>query len=112
VSNAYEKQIEKLDKENKEHQEKLDKLTLVKIDFRTALDEVLGYIKSPYDTWYNGNLDTRHTISSMVFHERPAYDRKDGFRTADYAVIIRLFEQLGDPNCKNVRHCRRSSNCN
>ena len=29
----------------------------------------------------------------MVFHERPAYDRKYGFRTADYAVIIRLFEQ-------------------
>lgn len=102
VSSAYEKQIEKLDKENKEHQEKLDKLTLIKIDFRTALDEVLGYIKSPYNTWYNGDLDTRHTISSMVFYERPAYDRKDGFRTANYAVIIRLFEQLGNPNCKNV----------
>lgn len=102
VSSAYERQIEKLDKENKEHQEKLAKLGSVKIDFRTALDEVLGYIKSPYNTWFNGDLDARHTISNMVFHERPAYDRKDGFRTADYAVIIRLFEQLGNPNCNNV----------
>lgn len=102
VTRAYEKQIEKLDSENKELQEKLDKLGVIRTDFRTALDEVLGYIKSPYNTWHNGCLATKHTVSSMVFHERPCYDRKTGFRTANFSVIIRLFEQLGDPNCKDV----------
>ena len=102
VTNAYEKQIEKLDSENKELQEKLHRIESVKIDFRTALDEVLGYIKSPYNTWQNGDLDTRHTISSMVFQGKPSYERKTGFRTADFAVIIRLFEQFSDPKYKDV----------
>jgi len=102
VTTAYEKQIEKLDSVNTQMQEKLDKLAIVRTDFRTALDEVLEYVKSPYNTWYNGKLATKHTVSSMVFHERPYYDRKTGFRTANFSVVIRLFEQLGDPNYKNV----------
>jgi hypothetical protein len=48
-------------------------------------------------------LDIRNTISNMVFHSKPNYNRKNGFGTADLSIAIKLFEQLGDPNYMNVR---------
>ena len=72
-------------------------------DFGTAFDKVVGFIKSPYDTWENGDLHTRQTISNMVFHSKPSYDRKNGFGTADYSIAIRLFEQNATNSSKDVR---------
>ncbi len=110
VTTAYEKQIDKLDKENKEYQAKLARIDNTKADFRTALNEVVGFIKSPYNTWQNGTLSTRQIISNMVFQTRPLYDRNTGFRTAKFEVIVRLFEQLGNPNCKDVHITTKSWN--
>ncbi len=103
IVSVYEKEIEKLVKENEEVQQKLTKMNRNLPDFGTAFDKVAGFIKSPYTTWENGDMKTKHTISNMVFHSKPSYDRKNGFGTADYAVVIKLFEQFATNNSKNVR---------
>lgn len=102
VSAAYEKQIEKLAEGNEKLLEKLAKLDTTQIDFRTALASVVGFIKSPYKTWYNGDLATKHIVSNMVFREHPSYDRKGGFRTTNYAVIVRLFEHFDKSKYSDV----------
>ena len=102
VTIVYENKIEKMVDENKKLQEKLDKINQAKPDFGTALEEVLGFIKSPYNTWQNGDLEIRNTISNMVFHSKPSYNRESGFGTPDFSIAIKLFEQFSSSNSQEV----------
>ena len=102
VANAYEKQIEKLAEENQKIQVKLYKIDHLEPDFGTALEEVLSFIKNPCDTWVNGDLETRNTISNMIFYGKPTYDRKTGFGTPDSSIAIKLFEQFDTSNSSEV----------
>jgi DNA invertase Pin-like site-specific DNA recombinase len=102
IAKAYEKEIEKLAEENKKQQEKLEKMAYLKPDFGTALEEVLSFINTPCDTWVNGDLEIKNTISNMVFHSKPSYDRKSGFGTPDFSIAIKLFEQFNTTNYLDV----------
>ncbi len=90
---AYEKRIEELTNKKLLLAENLGRPILYSgVSFETALKEVLGYIKSPYDMWENGIFEDKRLVLRMVFSEPLAYNRKTGVETASFPSIINLFQ--------------------
>lgn len=73
-----------------------------KEEFRTALDEVMGCVKSPYNTWLNGGFNDKRLVLLLVFVEPIVYSVENGFRTTNPSHILRLFEDFVFTNSQDV----------
>lgn len=92
VASAYEKKIEELTNRKLLLEEQKDKPNLYSgVDFETALNEVFGYIKNPYEIWTNGIFEDKRLVLRMVLSQHLVYNRKSGFETATFSLPIRLF---------------------
>lgn len=107
VARVYEDKLEVL-------QEKKEKLALEgegaattsEKSFRTALEEVLGFIKSPYKTWTEGTFNDKRLVLQLAFREPLVYEREVGFRTANLSLILELFEQIEQSKSRDVEVAR------
>ena len=104
VALIYEKQIEELLEEKTSLEVsfiKLSKVTSLE-GFETALDTVLGFIKSPYDTWIEKDLVYKKLLLKIVFSEPLTYTVNAGFETGNSPYIFRLFESFAGANSRGV----------
>jgi len=92
VLSAYEKKVEELTNKKLLLEENLGKSNLYGgVSFETALNEVFGYIKNPYEIWTNGIFEDKRLVLRMVFSQHLVYNRKSGFETAAFSLPITLF---------------------
>lgn len=94
VIKQYEKQIEKLGNELEEIEEILTLQFDYTIPCRTSLDEIRQAIKTPYSVWANYDVYQKQRFFSFIFEGNLAYSKTEGFRTPNYALPIRLFEEI------------------
>ena len=102
VISQYEKQLEKLTLEENEIDENLDQNYDFKIPFETATKEVLSVLKDPYSVWIKYNIHQKQRFYNFMFEGNLSYSRKEGFETINYALPIRLFEQISTSNTVDV----------
>lgn len=101
--NTYEKKIEELTHKKALLEERLSKPNLYSgADFETALNEVFGFVKSPYNVWENGIFEDKRLVLRMVFSQHLVYNRKNGFETAAFSLPITLFQLSGTSKSRLV----------
>lgn len=99
---AYERQLEDLSVQISKIEENQSIGSDLDIPYRTAIDLVMQTLKNPYLTWENYNVYKRQRFFSFIFESNLSYDKKDGYRTANYSLPIRLFEQFATSNTLDV----------
>ncbi|MEN9582542.1 MAG: hypothetical protein RL641_496 [Candidatus Parcubacteria bacterium] len=103
ISTAFEQKIGELTNRKLLLEERLTTPDLYHgVSFETALDEVLGYIKNPYEIWSTGIFEDKRLVLRMVFEKPLVYNRKSGFETANLSLPIRLFECFVTPKSRHV----------
>jgi site-specific DNA recombinase len=102
LAEVYERQIEKLSNEQLLLAEKVEKQTITRDDFGTALDEVFGVLKSPYNYWVSGGIDDKRLALKLVFAEQAAYCSENGFGTANLSLPVKVFELVGTGESRDV----------
>ena len=98
----YEKKIEKLADEL----EGLESDAVADYDYdvpyRTALDKVIGVLKSPCTSWIDYDVFEQQKFFNFLFEENLSYDKKTGYRTPKYTVLKRVLEQIEHSGSGNV----------
>ncbi len=102
VIKTYENQIEELANEL----EFIDRELLLNIDYtaplRTAMNEVLQVLESPCNVWKNYDIHQKQRFYSLLCTGNISHSKKDGVRTANYALPIKLFELLASNGSVDV----------
>lgn len=98
LAGAYEKEVEKLTKEEQILENQVKVLRSSRPDFGTALDITFNFLKNPYLYWKKGDLKAKHLVLKLVFSDRIIYERGVGLGTANLSLPLRVFElnELGD----------------
>lgn len=98
VNKQYEKQIEKKAIVLEEIEEELRVIKDYTIPYRTSTEEVLNVLRNPYSVWNNYDPVRKQRLFSFIFEENLIYDEKEGYRTLNYALPIKLFEEISTTN--------------
>jgi site-specific DNA recombinase len=98
----YEKQIEKLTREENEIEEELTTPYDFTIPNETSTKEVLKVLLNPYAVWENYNINQKQRFYNFMFEGNLSYSKINGFETPNYALPIRLFEQISASNTVDV----------
>lgn len=61
-------------------------------------EEVLAVLKSPYSVWCNYNVYQKQRFFSFIFESNLVYDKFEGYRTPNYSLPIRVFEEISTSN--------------
>lgn len=102
VRKTYESQMEdKLREIDRLDSEALTSMDL-SIPYRTALSKSKKLLKSPYNAWKSLDLEEKHQLFYFVFDEKLPYSKKDGYRTAEIPIAIKLFEEFVTTNSQDV----------
>jgi hypothetical protein len=52
-------------------------------DYRTALEELINFIRNPHKRWLGGSLPERHQVIDICFVRDLSYHAKQGYRTVE-----------------------------
>ena len=98
LAGAYEKEVEKLTKEEQILESQVKVLRSSRPEFGTALDITFNFLKNPYAYWKNGDLKAKHLVLKLVFNDRIVYHRGIGLGTAHLSLPLRVFKltELGN----------------
>jgi site-specific DNA recombinase len=94
VIRQYEKQLEKVAIKLEDLEQEISTEYDYAIPNRTATDEVLAVLKSPYSVWCNYNVHQKQRFFSFIFETNLVYDKFVGYRTPNYSLPIRVFEEI------------------
>ncbi len=92
---AYERRIAKLEKDKLLAAERLAKKPGSQRDFDEMFELACRLLSSPCKIWINGDLALRRTVLKLAFAARPAYCRKDGFRTPKTTLPFKVLGEIG-----------------
>ena len=99
---AYEAKFEELEASEAKLREETEVYRSMNKDFGIALDEVLGFIKSPYSTWINGDINDQRLVLKLVFARKISYDRENGFGTTEISDGLKLFKLIDTSDSPDV----------
>jgi site-specific DNA recombinase len=102
MERAFEERVEALLKEKEKLRIDNYRKISENIDFGTALDSILEYVKKPSNKWLESGLEDKRTIFKMVFEDNIEYDRKFGFGTAKLSPIFNVFMEFEHTNSLDV----------
>lgn len=102
----YERLLEKLAVELEELEFELMSEYDYKIPNRTAVDEVLAALKSPYSVWCNYDVHQKQRFFSFIFESNLVYNKFEGYRTPNYSLPIRVFEEINTSKPVQVEMAR------
>ena len=102
VTKQYEKQIEKLGEQAEELEEKIQAKYDYSIPYRTSRAKVFEVLKKPYIAWKNYDVHQKQRFFSFIFEENLIYDKEKGYRTPEYSLPIRIFQELSATNSREV----------
>jgi site-specific DNA recombinase len=63
-------------------------------DFGTALNEVLGFFRSPYEYYRSGDVYDKRLAFELMFTEKIPFHHEEGFGTANYSDVVKVFQQI------------------
>ena len=91
---AYENRIQKLEEEKLVIRERMANAKRPARDFETTVRTALGFLASPWNLWRSERLEDKRTVLKLAFAQRLAYQRVEGFRTADLSLPFRVLTQI------------------
>lgn len=97
---AYERRIAKLEKDKLLVSEKLVRKPDPQRPFEEMFELACDFLSSPWNIWKNGDTTEKRTVLKLAFAERPAYDRKRGFRTPKTTLPFKLLGEITMGKCK------------
>jgi hypothetical protein len=97
---AYERRVEKLQREKLIAAEKLQQKPGPKRPFEEMFELACDFLSSPWNIWNTESLAGRRMVIRMVFSERPAYGRNSGFRTPKTTLPFKLLGDLHMGKCE------------
>lgn len=100
---AYEGRVADFEKRIQRLTERLERQETNEPDFGTALKEVLGFVKSPYDIWDSGDLTDRRMVLSLAFEDSISYDREAGFGTPNLSPGLAVLREIEGACFRDVR---------
>lgn len=113
VVTAYENRIEKLELEKIVLKEKETKYRLDNFDYRTALEEVINFIKDPHARWKSGILGERLCVLDICFTKDVQYHPKEGYRTTQlsptFAALTNNTAVLESTHTVHLQGCGHGS---
>jgi len=98
IRKRYEKSADDLINNQLVLKERLDEKPRGEFMVGNALDMVLGFIKNPYKTWLNEDLDGKELLLKLVFNEKLKYDLHEGVGNAKINEIVSIFNVLEKPS--------------
>ncbi len=95
---VYETQIKKLEERKAVLRENIIKSTKPRYTFEDTYRTVCTFLSNPWKIWASGNLEYQKLLLRLVFPSRIAYCPNEGYRTAQIAEPVRLFQLLKHRN--------------
>jgi site-specific DNA recombinase len=99
---AYERRIEKLEREKLIAVEKLRSDTEPKRTYEEMFELALVFLANPWKLWASDRLEDKRTVLKLAFSERLAFDRKTGLRTPQVSEPFRFLRNFSQ-KCEMVR---------
>lgn len=103
VVTAYERRIEKLEREKVLAQEKLAANGKPRLTLEESFEHALAFLSSPWTLWKNNDLVARKTVLRLAFLEPLAYCRNQGLRTPNLAFPFKALGEFCRDNCEMAR---------
>lgn len=91
---AYEKRIADLERDKLVIREKLSQEAGPRYTFAESFEIALTFLSNPWKLWDSGDLDHRRTVLKLVFTDRLAYCRNQGFRTPKTTLPFNVLGQI------------------
>jgi site-specific DNA recombinase len=92
VIKQYENQIEDAGLEIDKIEEVLSSEYDYHVPYRTSQEKVIEVLKSPYKVWQSYDVAQKQRFFSFIFEGNLYYSKKEGYRTPNYSLPIRIFE--------------------
>lgn len=100
VIKAYEAKIKKMEDQKLIIAEKMENCAQPRRPFEQSLRTALRLLSNPHSLWATGHLADRQAVLKLVFADRLAYVRGEGFRTAKTTLPFNMLGGLCGENCK------------
>ena len=104
VIRAYEGKIEALERDKLKLGEQLHNSIAPRGTFDDFIELSLKFLANPYKLWESGNITLRRTLLRLVFSERIAYCRNEGYRTPKITLPFKALGAFGQGNSEMVDH--------
>ena len=92
VISAYERRIDKLEKEKLALDEKLAKAGKPQRAFGEMFELAMRFLATPCNLWKSERLEDKQTVIKLVFSAPLKYSREEGFQTPATSCIFGVFE--------------------
>ncbi len=100
IVKAYEKRLEKLERQKLFLQEKIEQNSKPKRSFEQMYRTAMQFLENPCGLWVSEQLDGKRNVCKRVFSERLVWDRKGMYRTPKLTLP---FKALGDISDQKIR---------
>ncbi len=91
---AYEKQIEKLERQKLLTLEKCEKHGQSRHSFTKMFEHAMTFLSNPCKIWENGNFYMKRTVLRLAFAQKITYSRGEGLRTPKTTLPFKALEQI------------------
>ena len=102
TAKAYERKIEKLEKERLLAQDKLANGLAPTVPQGQMIELALKFLSNPCKLWESGNLTLQKMVLRLAFAEHLAYSRNEGYRTPETTLPFRVLDDVSMRKCKMV----------
>ena len=110
IISAYERRIDKLEMQKALASEKLTSGPGPRRSFDDMFELSMSFLANPWKLWDSGNLILRKTMLRMVFDERLASCRKEGFRTPKTTIPFKVLGDIRMGKCEMAGLTGENSN--
>jgi len=94
---AYEKQIDKLEREKLTQTEQLATHGTPQRSFDEVFEHAMRFLANPWSLWNSDRLIDKRTLLKLTFSKHLIYCRKHGFRTPEMSIPFRALEDFSHP---------------
>lgn len=92
--NAYEKRIEKLEKEKLIMSEKIENTVKPKYTYEDMFELAIDFLSNPWKLWASKRLEDKRTVLKLTFADKLAYSLKTGLRTPKISLPFNVLQQI------------------
>ncbi|WP_282078892.1 hypothetical protein [Epibacterium ulvae] len=96
IITAYEKRIDKMEREKLILDEKLSAKRPNKQTFDQLFEHACDFLSNPCHLWENGSLIAKKKVLRLAFAERISYSRERGFRTPKTTLPFKVLEDFSN----------------
>ncbi len=102
VVGAYEKRIEKLERDKLVLAEKASQSVPPQGRMEEVLDHALAFFSNPWTIYEKGSFSLKRTVLKLVFAEPLRYNRSEGYRTAETTFPFKVLADFYHNRCEMV----------